>query len=127
MSPVLDRMVDRTFHQLEQDSAVVPFEVNGEEFNQYFILVDGIYPEFSRFVKGIKEPITQLEKKYNAQERRLRKPLASSNNSLTDQILLVDFYYFSESDLLYHPAQHAHGRQSDGRLQSILQAGQYYY
>jgi Plant transposon protein len=53
MSPLLDRMVDITFHQLEQDSGV---GVNGEEFNKCFILVDDIYPKFSRFVKGIKEP-----------------------------------------------------------------------
>jgi hypothetical protein len=73
MSPLLDRMVDGTFHQLEHDAGVVPFEVIGEEFNKCFILVDGIYPQFSRFVKGIKEPISPQEKKYSLWQESSRK------------------------------------------------------
>jgi hypothetical protein len=73
MSPLLDRMVDGTFHQLEHDAGVVPFEVIGEEFNKCFILVDGIYPQFSRFIKGIKEPIAPQEKKYSQWRESSRK------------------------------------------------------
>ena len=73
MSPLLDRMVDGTFHQLEQEAGVVPFKINGETFDKCFLLVDAVYPKFSRFVKGIKEPITPKEKKYSGWQESSRK------------------------------------------------------
>ena len=73
MSPLLDRMVDNTFHQLEQEAGVVPFKINGETFDKCFLLVDAVYPKFSRFVKGIKEPITPKEKKYSGWQESSRK------------------------------------------------------
>jgi Plant transposon protein len=52
-SPLLKSFVDGTFSQF------VDFEYNigGETFTQLWLLVDGIYPEVSRFVKTIDEPI----------------------------------------------------------------------
>ena len=72
-SPLLERMVDGTFHQLEEEAEAVPFDIGDEEFNKCFILVDGIYPKFSRFVKGIKEPTSNKEKKYTAWQEASRK------------------------------------------------------
>jgi hypothetical protein len=40
-----------------------------------FILVDGIYLPYSRFVKGIKEPISLLEKKYTSWQEGCRKDI----------------------------------------------------
>jgi hypothetical protein len=34
MSPLLERMRDGTFHELEEESGVVPFEIDGEQFNK---------------------------------------------------------------------------------------------
>jgi Plant transposon protein len=72
-SPLMERMVDGTFHNLEEEAEVVPFEIGDEEFTKCFILVDGIYPKFSRFVKGIKEPTSLKEKKYTAWQEACRK------------------------------------------------------
>ena len=72
-SPLLERMIDGTFHQLEEEAKVVPFDIGEEEFNKCFILVDGIYPKFSRFVKGIKEPTSVQEKKYTGWQEASRK------------------------------------------------------
>jgi hypothetical protein len=72
-SPLLERMVDGTFHQLEEQADAIPFCIGNEEFNKCFILVDGIYPKFSRFVKGIKEPTTNIEKRYTAWQESCRK------------------------------------------------------
>jgi hypothetical protein len=64
LSPLLDRMLDGSFHSLEEEAGVVPFTINGVEFNKTWITVDGIYPKYIRFVKGIKQPSTPLERRY---------------------------------------------------------------
>jgi hypothetical protein len=61
LSPLMDRLTDGTFHEVEGEAQVVPFETTEEQFNKLFFLVDGIYPSYSRFVKGIKEPPTRRE------------------------------------------------------------------
>jgi hypothetical protein len=76
MLPLLERMVDGAFHQQEADAAMVPFKVNEEELTN--IVVDGIYPKFSRFVKGIKEPITPQEMKYTGWQEAFRKDVESA-------------------------------------------------
>ena len=35
-------------------------------FRDFLVLVDGIYPPYSRFVKGLKLPLTDVEKRYTA-------------------------------------------------------------
>ncbi|KAG7372191.1 plant transposon protein [Nitzschia inconspicua] len=72
-SPLLERMVDGSFHTLENEASVVPFKIGDQEFTKCFIVTDGIYPKFSRFVKGVKEPITEEEKKYTAWQEGARK------------------------------------------------------
>jgi Plant transposon protein len=47
--------------------------INGvDDFNELFFLVDGIYPKYSQFVKGIKDPINQTEKSYTAWQEACR-------------------------------------------------------
>jgi hypothetical protein len=69
----MDRLLDGTFHELEAEAAVIPFEIKEEEFNKFFVLVDGIYPSYSRFVRGIKVPATREEKKYTSWQEGARK------------------------------------------------------
>ena len=38
--------------------------LENETFDRCFMLVDGIYPEYGRFTKGYKHPITESERKY---------------------------------------------------------------
>jgi hypothetical protein len=40
MSPLLERMVDGTFHEVEETCGVVPFQIDGE------------HPKHSRFIMG---------------------------------------------------------------------------
>jgi hypothetical protein len=62
LSPFMDRLLDGKFHEVEAEAAVVPFMIKEEQFNKVFVLVDGIYPSYSRFVRGIKVPATREER-----------------------------------------------------------------
>jgi hypothetical protein len=66
LSPLslLDRMTNGTFGQLEEEAGVVPFIIHGEPFRRTYFLVDGIYPRYTRFVKAVREPITDQEKRF---------------------------------------------------------------
>jgi hypothetical protein len=75
LSPFHERMLDGTFDRLEEDAGVVPYNILEEQFNKLFILVDGIYPRYSRFVKGIKEPIGLQEKDYTKWQEGARKDI----------------------------------------------------
>jgi len=58
--------MDGTFSSLEAAAKVVPFKIVDQTFDKMFILVDGIYPSYSRFAKGMKEPLFNNEKNYTA-------------------------------------------------------------
>ena len=75
LSPFLESLVDGSFVRAEAKSEAVPFEVGTEEFHALFILVDGIYPKYSRFVKGMKEPVTTKEKVYTGWQEAVRKDI----------------------------------------------------
>jgi hypothetical protein len=74
-SPLLDMFVNGKMETLEKDASVVPFNINGEKFDKLFVLVDGIYPRYSRFVKGIKEPLTNQESRYTSWQEGARKDI----------------------------------------------------
>jgi hypothetical protein len=42
-----------------------PFTIGGEQFEQLWMLVDGIYPQLSRFVKTISVPLGVVEALYS--------------------------------------------------------------
>jgi hypothetical protein len=75
LSPLLERMVDGTLEALEKEAGIVPYQLSGEEFTKSFLLVDGIYPKWSRFVRGMKEPATHAEKAYTAWQEGARKDI----------------------------------------------------
>ena len=75
LSPLLDRMIDGSFHELEEKAGVVPYRIDEHEFTKTFILVDGIYPPYCRFVKGITNPSTKQKKKYTAWQEAVRKDI----------------------------------------------------
>jgi hypothetical protein len=50
-----------------------------------FLLVDGIYPKYSRFVKGIKDPLTQQEKSYTGWQEAARKDIERAFGVLQGQ------------------------------------------
>ena len=73
LSPYLASLLDGTF--LERESEVVPFTIAGEEFHKTFVLCDGIYPPYSRFVKGFKHPVDDVESKYTEWQESARKDI----------------------------------------------------
>ena len=75
LSPLLESLVDGTFVEVERLANVVPFHVDGDSFQSLFVLVDGIYPQYSRFVKGLKIPVTESEKAFTAWQEAARKDI----------------------------------------------------
>ena len=71
ISPLLEAWVDGSFCALEDE--VTPYKIGDQEFNLLFVLVDGIYPRFTRFLKGFKEPISRPEKRYTTWQESARK------------------------------------------------------
>ncbi len=51
--------------KVEQEAGVVPYYIRGEQnpFHKTFLLVDGAYPKYCKFVRTINPPITQQEEK----------------------------------------------------------------
>lgn len=82
LSPLLDSLVDGTFDNVEKQSRTVPFVINGEIFNFLFLLVDGIYPPYSRFVRTIHEPVTQIEKLFAKWQEAGRKDIERAFGAL---------------------------------------------
>jgi hypothetical protein len=60
---------------VERVSGAVPFVISDQHFNETWITVDGIYPQYSRFVRGVKEPITQRDKRYTKWQEATRKDI----------------------------------------------------
>jgi Plant transposon protein len=75
LSPFLDTVTNGDFAKLEQEAKVVPFTIDNQQFNKMFVLVDGIYPKYSRFVRGMSQPITETEKKFTAWQEGARKDI----------------------------------------------------
>lgn len=73
LSPWFASLLDGTFEKLEE--SVVPFQINGKEFKKMYVLVDGIYPQYSRFVQGLKSPVGGKQKKYTAWQEACRKDI----------------------------------------------------
>ena len=73
LSPLMERLIDGSFETVEVDSGIIPFTVSGEQFKHTWITVDGIYPEYSRFVKGIKEPMNDKQAQYTKWQEAVRK------------------------------------------------------
>ncbi len=72
-------MLDGRFATLERDSGVVPYKIfdgdKGGDFNEMYILVDGIYHQFSRFIKARREPISREEKRFTGWQESARKDI----------------------------------------------------
>ena len=73
LSPLLTSLCDGTFMDLEK--GVVPYSIAGEEFYWMIVLVDGIYPAYSRFVKSFGQPVTMDEKRFTEWQESTRKDI----------------------------------------------------
>jgi hypothetical protein len=79
------------------------FEINGTVFEQLWIMVDGIYPEISRFVKNVLEPLTDNHKYYSKWQESCRKSVERAFGILQRKfhILVHDIELFYEQDIRY--------------------------
>ena len=74
-SPLLQSFITGAFEAKEEKAGVVPYTIGEQDFNKLFILVDGIYPKYSRFVKGYSQPIFKTEKNYTKWQEGARKDI----------------------------------------------------
>jgi Plant transposon protein len=75
LSPFMQDIVTGTFCKVEKEAGVVPYSIAGQQFNQLYVLADGIYPEYSRFVKGFKQPILASESNFTKWQEGARKEI----------------------------------------------------
>ncbi len=77
-SPLLEMLLNRSYVKVEQEAEVVPYYyVRGEDqpFHKTFVLVDGAYPKYCRFVRTINPPITQQERNFSRWQEGARKDI----------------------------------------------------
>jgi Plant transposon protein len=72
-SPWFGSLIDGSFHKLEE--SVVPFQIHDESFDKMYVLVDGIYPKYARFVQGLTSPVGIKQKKYTGWQEACRKDI----------------------------------------------------
>ena len=58
---------------LTSEASDFTFEVNGKEYNRYYLLADGIYPQWSCFVQSIHEPSDEKRKHFAKRQEACRK------------------------------------------------------
>jgi hypothetical protein len=76
------------------------FTINDKEFNHLWIMVDGIYPELSRFVKTISVPLSADHKKYAKWQEAARKSVERAFGILRRKFMIlarpVEFFFVHE-------------------------------
>eukprot|EP00529_Nitzschia_sp_RCC80_P022958 CAMPEP_0113445280 /NCGR_PEP_ID=MMETSP0014_2-20120614/3104_1 /TAXON_ID=2857 /ORGANISM="Nitzschia sp." /LENGTH=463 /DNA_ID=CAMNT_0000336325 /DNA_START=75 /DNA_END=1463 /DNA_ORIENTATION=- /assembly_acc=CAM_ASM_000159 len=72
-SPLIESFVNGEFKQLEKSADVVPFTIGTQEFDSLYLLADGIYPAYSRFIRSISHPVTPQEKHFAMWQECVRK------------------------------------------------------
>jgi hypothetical protein len=95
MSPLLDRLTNGSFKAVEAESGVVPFHIGDSStspaFGRMYLLVDGIYPKYSRFVRGFKAPITDEEVRFTAWQESARKDIERAFGVLQSKFKVLSF------------------------------------
>jgi hypothetical protein len=71
----LERLVDATFMELQKKEGLCLLYTTKEIVDKRFLLVDQIYPLYSSFVKGIKEPISNEESTFTKLQESARKDI----------------------------------------------------
>ncbi len=60
----------------------VPCLIAGEQFSKLSVLIDGIYINFSRFIKGIKTPLTRSEMRFTTWQEAIWKDIERAFGNL---------------------------------------------
>lgn len=75
LSPLKESWIDGSFAAVELESGRMPYRIHDESFDQMYVLTDGIYPRYSRFVKAQPQPSTKAEKKFTKWQESARKDI----------------------------------------------------
>ena len=88
LSPFLSKLLDGSFSDLE--AHLIPFSIAGEEFDQCYVLTDGVYPLYARFAKPVKQPLTMIERRYTKWQESVRKAIERAFGILKERWQWVD-------------------------------------
>jgi hypothetical protein len=76
-----------------------------EVFNKTYFLVDGIYPRYTRFVKGMRNPILEEDKKFTKWQESARKDIERAFGVLQCRFKAIAYpIHFINQDSIYHMA-----------------------
>jgi hypothetical protein len=75
LGPLTKVLTSNSFKREERDSGCIPFSIAHKKFTQLYCLVDGIYPNYARFVKTISNPVTKDEKSFATRQESARKDI----------------------------------------------------
>jgi len=98
LSPFLDSLIDGSFAEKEKEAQVVPFHLGDESFDKLFVLVDGIYPKYSRFVKAHPGPVNPDQVHYTKWQESARKDIERAFGVLQGRFKVM-FHPFYAHDL----------------------------
>jgi hypothetical protein len=100
-------MTNGTFSRVEAEAGVVPFFIDGEieGFKKTYFLVDGIYPRYTRFVKGMRDPILEEDKRFTKWQESARKDIERAFGVLQCRFKAIAYpIHFLNQDSIYHMA-----------------------
>lgn len=75
---------------LKGEAPQVHFSINGTQYNNGYYLADGIYPEWSAFVKAITAPQSEKDKLYAQAQESARKDIKRAFGVLQSRFNIVD-------------------------------------
>jgi hypothetical protein len=78
----------------EGDALLFNYEINGHPYNKCYYLADRIYPEWSTFVKTIREPTMEINRRFAKRHEACRKDVDHAFGVLQ-----------SRWDIVCHPAR----------------------
>jgi Plant transposon protein len=61
LSPSIGSLASGNFAELAMQAGIDPYKVDNQQFTKMFVLVDGIYSKYSRFDKGLSQPVSSAE------------------------------------------------------------------
>jgi hypothetical protein len=74
-----------------------------EGFNKTYFLVDGIYPRYTRFVKGMRNPILEKDKRFTNWQESARKDIERAFGVLQCRFKAIAYpIHFINQDSIYH-------------------------
>ena len=85
VSPLHTSFVDGTF----SSDIDFEFEIAGKSFRRLWLMVDGIYPPISRFVKTLSEPTGPIDSYYAAWQESTRKAVERSFGVLQRKFMIL--------------------------------------